>query len=117
MKTNSISRKKEMIKRTLILLLALMPALCFALVQKKSNLLPAFIDHYATQEEEKMETWMTDVTTWSNEVSENIESEEEMAVEKWMLDVNDTIWHADEAEEEIQIEEWMGNPSSWPVTK
>ena len=112
MKTTSINRKKAMKARTFILALVLLPALSFAMMPKNSNLLSTSSDQYVTLEEEKTEDWMSDLTTWSNEVSDNIESEEEMAIEEWMVDVNHKFWHTEVAEEEMAIEEWMYNLDS-----
>lgn len=139
MKTNSITRK-AMKTITLFFIAVLLSAQSFGMEQKCSCLLPAIHCQGITEEELKTEDWLTDYTTWSVEVSDNNESEEEMTAEKWMVDVKDKIWHTEIGEEEMQIEEWMYNldsdtwnlntneeeielenwmydPSTWPVSK
>lgn len=102
--------------RIFILALALLHALSFAMLPENSNLLSTLNNPYAAQEEELIEAWMSDPSAWSNDLSENIESEEEMAIETWMVDVNKNLWNTEDVEEVIQIEEWMYNPSSWVST-
>ena len=109
MKTNSIYQKKALKIRTLILVFVLLPLIDYAGMPMNSNLVSDFGDQSTISMEEKRENWMTDVTTWLNEECDNMESEEEMAIEEWMVDVNDRSWKNEVVEEEIQIEDWMDN--------
>lgn len=111
MKTNSINQKARK-TRTFVLALVLFPVLSFASMSKTSYLLSTDSNQYAALEPEKIIDWKSDLSTRSIMVSVIIKSEEELTVEKWMIDVTETFWHAEGKEEEIQIEEWMYNLGS-----
>jgi hypothetical protein len=115
MKTNSIYLKKAMNVRTIILMLVVLPAISYGGATQNSHLISDLDDQYVISKEERWENYRTDVTTCLSEVSE-IDSEEELETEKWMLDVNDISWHDDIIEDEIRIEAWMYSVDSISVS-
>jgi hypothetical protein len=82
-----------------------------------------------------IEKWMTNLNEWrakevkdyktsSNSHSyseyENLNNEEDIRLEDWMLEANDSLWTLDEEEnlkvdeeDEISLENWMLNISEW----
>lgn len=116
MKTNYIYQMKAMQFNIIILMLAWLPSISYGRITQNSNVLSYLDNQYVISEEEKWENWMTDITTWLSEASDNFDSEEELETEKWMFDVNDNSWYIKVIEDEIQIEAWMYSVDSISVS-
>ncbi len=95
-----------------IIALVLFPVLSFAMMPKAYYIHSTDSNQYVALQAEKMIGWKTDLPSRSMKISNDVESEKEMIVEQWMLDVNEPFWLDEEDEEEIQVEEWMCNPDS-----
>lgn len=75
-----------------------------------------------------VENWMMELDSWENTTSSyssknslnsnNIEKEDEMILEDWMINTNNAFWSNRtidqiDLEENIELEEWMTNAALW----
>jgi hypothetical protein len=61
-----------------------------------------------SEEAETLDSWMTDLSTWNSSsfAMLEVDAEEELELEKWMLNPDSEFWCSDQ-EEELKIEDWM----------
>lgn len=68
-----------------------------------------FDDNFVNVEEnEVMDSWITDLSSWGSIKSliSEVDREEELELESWMIDLDSEVWCSDQ-EEELVIEDWM----------
>jgi hypothetical protein len=61
-----------------------------------------------TEEYEVVDSWMTDLSSWSSLKSSGyeVDMEEEVELEAWMINLDSEVWCSDR-EDELEIEDWM----------
>ena len=112
MKIISIYRNEALRRRAIILLLVLFPVLGFASNSKPSNQLSADSNQYVALQTQEVIIYEKKHSISAIEGADGVEKEEEITLEKWMLNVKDSLWHDEEMEADIKKEEWMLSPGS-----
>lgn len=64
-------------------------------------------------EEISIEDGISNLNNFEFVLSSYYEMEEDIGIEKWMIDVENENWDSNLQEKELQVENWMNNPSSW----
>jgi hypothetical protein len=97
---------KKMKKTALGLILAV--AICSTVFANDNAVLDNNI--IVTEEIEVVDSWMTDLSSWNllNSSTFEVDMEEELELEVWMINLDSEVWCSDQ-EEELEIEDWMVN--------
>lgn len=68
----------------------------------------ADINSVNAEENEVMDSWMTDLSSWNSLklAAIEVDTEEELELETWMINLDSEVWCSDH-EEEMEIEDWM----------
>lgn len=66
------------------------------------------INSVIVEENETLDNWMTDLSSWNSLklATVEVDTEEELELETWMINLDSEVWCSDQ-EKEMEIEDWM----------